>query len=128
MTEEFMQYRVTITGCTESCKQNKIQAIKAFRTATNSGLKEAKDAVEATFDYNQTHNFVCGEAGINELRNAGFNIEITNPHATSIEAAAKKFMKTLVEVEAFEELKNFLNWYQLGGLTGASTTGRRLEP
>lgn len=122
----YTYYDVRVTEASPSCKLNKITAIKAWRSATNAGLKEAKEAVEQVYEgYYQELN-ITGQ-GIQELRNAGFTVvteESVIPN--NIDNAVKTFIKTLVDLGALEEVKNFLAWYQMGGLTN-STGGRRLE-
>ena len=45
-------YRTVLNFCRD---QKRIDAIKAFRTATNLGLKEAKDAIDIQFPHNRVY-------------------------------------------------------------------------
>jgi hypothetical protein len=115
---------ILITDCIH-LPVNKIQAIKALRTATNLGLKEAKDAVEGLpYEY-EVPFYDDVDVVAQGLIAEGFQIRWNNSASTNnlpVEAAFKNFLIALVNAGEYDEVIRFIK------VKKTDTTGRRLEP
>lgn len=109
----------------------KIQGIKEIRSATNMGLKEAKEFIEELPNSCDIPSHVNATDVVRRLRSYGYDAEVvgaglTPPSSVDSDRAFKSFLVALIWEGEYDQVITFIKTKKHGSVAGVP--GRNLEP